>query len=360
MGRRMDQSIGLIRGGVLLILVVVLLSACNLTTKPNKEVTAQLDPPPLALEQKMMGENPVSQQYSEGNDVVTVYLLDQHGYLAPMSLRVDGKSLTTEATVSKAIQWMTADNRRADQLPAGFQAILPVGTELGSVTESITERTISVDFKSPFPEIPADQERKVLEALVWTLTELPGMDKVKLSIAGQPLTVLPSSGLSVDPLLTRGLGINLEAARGVQIHRSMAVTLYFSSQSVDGEGYFVPVTRLIDRQENVTKAALEQLIIGPFDAKQLSPILMRDTKIEKLSQLADTINVSLRDTNSDSKAAVTSKLMEALVLTLTEASGAPQVSLVMNGNDTLIDTNERPYEQPLTRPTSINVLQHEQ
>jgi germination protein M len=356
MRKRLDQSIGFIRGGVLLFLVVIL-SACSQSPKPNQEVTAQIDPPPLALEQEMMGDKTVSQQYSEGNDVVTVYLLDQHGYLAPMSLRVDGESTSAEATVAKAIQWMTADKQRADQLPTGFQAILPVGTELGSVTEHLTDRTISVDFKSPFPEVPAAQERKVLEALVWTLTELPGIDKVKLSIAGQPLDVLPSSGLSVDPLLTRGLGINLETAKGVQINRSMAVTLFFSSQSIDGEGYFVPVTRLIDRQENVTKAALEQLILGPLDANQLSPILMKDTKIEKLSQLADTINVSLRDNSSEFKSAINSNRMEALVLTLTEASGAPQVSLVMNGNDTLIDTNERPYEQPLTRPTSINVLQ---
>jgi germination protein M len=336
-----------------LLLLLPLLSACSLGSRSNKEGTASIDPPPSSEEQAMINDTAAA-QLTDGTDVVTVYLLDRNGYLAPMSLRMDTGQSSPSTSAEKAIAWMTINEQQADQLPPGFTAVLPQGTKVNSVTEN--KGTISIDFAAPFPGIIASQERKVLEALVWTLTELPGINKVRLSVAGKPLQSLPSSGLPIDQVLTRGVGINLETAQGVQINRSMAVTLYFSSQSADGEGYFVPVTRLINRQPDPAKAALEQLILGPQNTKVLNPVLTSDMTIEKLSQMADTVNVSLQDAGWMPKSPVPSEMMEALVLTLTEATGAPQVQVVMNGDDSLVDSDDRSYDHPVTRPTSINTL----
>ncbi|WP_373231418.1 GerMN domain-containing protein [Cohnella sp.] len=338
-----------------LLLLLPLLSACSEVPNPSQKGSLQIDPPPSALEQAMI-EGTLSTAMSDGSDMITVYLLDRNGYLAPMSLRVEGDQTSTQATAEKAIHWMTVNNKQADQLPPGFKAILPEGTKLASVSENKAEQTIAVDFATPLPAILASQEQKVLEALVWTLTELPGINKVKLSVAGQPLRSFPASGLPVDQVLTRGVGINLEAEKGVQINRSMAVTLYFSAQSSDGEGYFVPVTRLINRQADIAKAALEQLILGPQNSK-LSSVLSKGMSIEQLSQMADTINVSLRDTQRKPEAAVPAEMMEALVLTLTEATDTPQVRVVLNGDDSLVDSDKNSYEYPVTRPTPINVYQ---
>jgi germination protein M len=293
---------------------------------------------------------------TEGTDAVTVYLLDRNGYLAPMSLRLDTEQSSARSSAEKAIAWMTVNQQLTDQLPPGFTAVLPEGTKVSSVTENKSEGTISIDFAAPFPGIIASQERKVLEALVWTLTEIPGINKVKLSVAGKPLRSFTSSGLPIDQVLTRGVGINLETGQGVQINRSMAVTLYFSAQSADGEGYFVPVTRLINRQANPVKAALEQLILGPQNSKSLKPVLTSDMTIEKLTQMADTVNVSLRAADWMPKSPVPSEMMDALVLTLTEATGAPQVRVVMNGDDSLVDSDNRTYDHPVTRPTIVNAL----
>jgi germination protein M len=337
------------RGGALLFLLLPLLSACSQGSGTVKEGFASIDPPPSAAQQEMLNGT-----LADGTDVVTVYLLDRNGYLAPMSLRSDTAQSSPQSSAEKAIAWMTVNEQLTDQLPPGFTAILPEGTKVSSVTEK--KGTISVDFAAPFPGIIASQERKVLEALVWTLTEIPGIDKVRLSVEGKPLQSLTSSGLPIDPVLTRGFGINLETGQGVQINRSMAVTLYFSAQSADGAGYFVPVTRLINRQADPAKAALEQLIVGPQKSKTLKPVLTSDMTIEKLSQMADTVNVSLQDAGWMPKSPVPSEMMEALVLTLTEATGVPQVRVVMNGDDSLVDSDQRTYDHPVTRPTHVNAL----
>lgn len=347
-------------GGWALLLLAVLavpaLSACGLWKSGAEQTVRSIDPPPSNLEEAWL-QSTEEAALARGNEMITVYLLDRNGYLAPMSLRDERQPSSPSSAAEKAIAWMTADRRLADQLPPGFTAVLPEGTKVVSVQENAGERTISVDFASPFPGIPASRERKVVEALVWTLTELPGIDKVKLSIGGQPIRSLPSSGLPVDTVLTRGLGINLEKAQDVQPTRAMGVTLYFSSHSADGEGYFVPVTRLIERQSDPAKAALEQLIAGPRDTKAFKSALDSDVAIEKLGRLADTVNVALQDEGWAPRTPVSAEMMEALVLTLTEATGAPQVSVVMNGDDTFLDSEQRSYVQPVTRPAYVNALQ---
>jgi germination protein M len=341
--------------GVMLLFLLPLLSACSQGLSTHQVLSERIDPPPSDVEQVMI-QNASKTTFSAGREEITVYLLDRNGYLAPMSLKWDTEQSTPQSSVEKAIAWMTVNEQLADQLPSGFKALLPQGTKVSSVKEN--KETIAVDFAVPFLGTIASQERKIIEALVWTLTEIPGINKVKLSVAGKPIQSLPSSGLPIDTTLTRGLGINLETAEGVQPNRAMGVTLYFSSQSADGEGYFVPVTRLINRQTDPAKAALEQLILGPQNLRTLKAVLTSDMTIEMLTQMADTVNVSLQNSDWTPNSPLPAEMMKALVLTLTEVTGVPQVRVVMNGDDSLVDTDQQSYEYPVTRPISINSVFH--
>ncbi|MFC5402129.1 GerMN domain-containing protein [Cohnella soli] len=338
----------------LLLALLPLLSACGLGGSPAKNAAESIDPPPTAAEQSMLQKAEAASAPGDPSDVVTVYLLDSHGYLAPMSLRTGGSQDSAATSAEQAIAWMTANKQLTDQLPPGFTAVLPEGTATNSVKQ--IKDTISVDFAAPFSQIPAKQERKVIEALVWTLTELPGVDKVKLSVGGKPIRAMPASHLPVDTVLTRGFGINIESRADVELSRSMGVTLYFSAQTKGGEGYFVPVTRLINRQADPAKAALEQLIAGPLPSTPLKAVLTSDLSIEKLTKLADTVDVSLKSEEWAPKSPVPSEMMDALVLTLTEATGAPQVLVAMNGDDALVDSDNNTYDHPVTRPTYVNAL----
>ncbi|WP_219641258.1 GerMN domain-containing protein [Cohnella sp. CFH 77786] len=373
------------------LLLLPLVSACT-SSGSGSGKSAAIDPPPTLLEESMLQEaeptkdagaspetwadpsgepsaEPVSKPVSKpeskpavGNaapeDSVTVYLKDEKGYLAPMTLRPaaeDNASESVQAAADTALAWLTKDPKRIDLLPEGFSAVLPEGTQFESVKPDTETGTVSIDFAAPLPSMPADEERKMLEALVWSMTEIPGMDKVKLTAQGKPIS-LPASGIPADGTLTRGIGINVEQAKGVTLSKSMGVTLYFSSQSSSGEGYFVPVTRLIDRTPDRLEAALNELIKGPLESDDLRPVLSPDVTVDKLTPKADTVNVSLRQEGWSPNDPVPSDMMEALVLTMTEAAGAPMVKVTINGVDKFLDSDQRSYERPVTRPTAVNML----
>jgi germination protein M len=315
--------------------------------------SAPIDPPPSGVEEEMLA---AADAPASNEDGLTVYLLDRNGYLAPMTLRQDGQADAKKTPFETAIAWMTAGSGLESQLPPGFTPVLPKGTKVSSIQADEKAGTVAIDFAAPLPPIPANQERKAVEALVWTMTEQPGIREVRLTVGGQPLQQMPASGLPLGASLSRAMGINLELAKGADITRSMAVTLYFSARSQDGESYFVPVTRLVNRQQDVAQAALEQLIQGPADTKALQPVLPAEMTVEKLSRLADTVDVSLRDDGWKSGTPVPAAMMQALVLTMTETTGVPQVRVAMNGDNALVDSNDETYDQPVTRPTGINAL----
>ncbi|MBB6672324.1 GerMN domain-containing protein [Cohnella nanjingensis] len=342
--------------------LALVIAGCSFTGTQGAK-TEPIDQPPADVESQMLQateQQPASAGVADG---LTVYLQDRNGFVAPMTLsRPQSENLESEGAASPeetALSWMTADPKLAQQLPPGFTPILPQGTKIKSVDKDLETGIVTIDFASPLPAIPASQERKAVEALVWTMTELPGVEKVRLELDGKPLTAMPASGLPLASVLTRDMGINLEQAAGVQASRSMAVTLYFSAKTAEGEGYFVPVTRLVERQTDRARAALNELIKGPSDTKKLDPVLVAGTSVEQLSVLSDTVVVKLQEKGWAPKLPVPevpADMMQALVLTMTEATKAPKVQLALNGNTELLDSDNRSYAQPVTRPTQINAL----
>ncbi|MDB4867275.1 MAG: hypothetical protein JWR03_1608 [Cohnella sp.] len=348
-----------------MVLLLPLLSACGAAGTAHR-TTDPIDAPPPQVEESMLQQSAASTDTAAApdpanpEDSVTVYLRDRNGYLAPMTMHLSsgGSSAggTTEAMAKIALIWLTQDPSRSEQLPAGFTAVVPEGMTADTVKLDTQSHTLSIDFAAPLAGMTASQERKMMEALVWTMTEFPGIDKVRLSVAGKPIRMLPSSEQPVDEVLTRGFGINLEQANGVPMTRSMAVTLYFAARSDSGDGYFVPVTRLIARSADRMGAALDELVKGPEDKQALHAVLMPGVTVEKHSHVADTVNVSLHEDGWAPESTVPSEMMDALVLTMTEMTGAPQVKVTMNGNDSFLDSDERSYDHPVTRPAVVNVL----
>ncbi|MBN2984915.1 MULTISPECIES: GerMN domain-containing protein [Cohnella] len=289
-------------------------------------------------------------------DELTVYLMDRNGYLAPMTLSLPQNGADKRSQEEKAAAWLVEKSGQAEQLPQGFAPILPEGTVFESIKTDEETGTATVNFAQPFPKLAADRERKTVEAIVWTMTEIPGIRQVKIESGGQPLRQLPASGLPLAETLTRSYGINLERTPGIQASRSMAVTLYFSARSEEGEGYFIPVTRLVERTADKGRAALEELIKGPGDRDHLLPVVAPSVTVEELATASDRIDVSLKDAGWEPEQTVSADMMQAVVLTITESAGSRKVHISINGEESLVDSAKTSYSEPVGRPERINAL----
>lgn len=133
-------------------------------------------------------------------------------------------------------------------LPEGFQGVLPAGTEVNNVSIG-QDKVAIVEFNSAFNDYDPADERKILEAVTWTLTGQEDIQGVQLWVDGKKLTEMPLQGTPLDRPLSRAMGINLPKQSALMMNSS-AVTVYFSAASPDGiHQYYVPVTRFVPAGE---------------------------------------------------------------------------------------------------------------
>lgn len=287
---------------------------------------------------------------------LTLYFLDKNGYVVPVAMKVP----KVEGIAQQALQFMTKGGPGEELLPEGFSAVLPPNTEM-TVHVDPDQKLARVDFSKEFTNIPAGQEKKVLEAITYALTEFPNVEQVEITVNGYPLTELGDYPVML-PLKRETLGLNLELSDDAQPGRTTAVTLYFQGINEAGDTYLVPVTRLIPRVEDPEEKALrtvQELIRGPREDSGLAASLMQTMKVLDV-RLKDNAVVANLDEYFLSYLSPTDPTemnpsLRSLVLTLTENTGFQAVEVLVNG-ETAVTVNGRPLDQPLTRPAWVNPL----
>jgi germination protein M len=335
---------------ILAVMAVLVLNGCSVWGGGTG--TGEIDPPPKnsGLQDANGDDEPAMADYSGPTMEITGYYADANGLVAPISMRVPYEEGTARATLA----YMVDGGPGAAMLPDGFRALIPQGTQVQLDIKE--DGTAVVDFSNEFASYNAQDERKILEAVTWALTEFEQIDRVSLRLNGHPLSEMPVNGTPVGAVLTRGaIGINLERAKGVDYGQSTPVTLYFQSTTDDGYAYFVPVTRLIARTDNPALAAMHELIKGPMNGS-LSGVIASSAEVLDLQKEDDLIRVDLNEAVLTEELRTPQESIQSVVLSLTETTGLEKVQIMVNGSAEVWSTDEQLYDMPVTQPAHLNKI----
>jgi germination protein M len=331
----------------------LLLSGCSLFGNES----ASIDPPPSTTEQSMIkavtGKAPVST-----GQLRAVFLQDHNRLLAPVSLPIATGDVQADA--KSALETLVEGGPYAGLLPEGFKGVLPQGTEVKSVTVDKKNKLAVVEFNKSFGSYKAQEERKLMESLTWTLTDRPDIQSVQIWVDGKKLKEMPVGGTPLDHPLTRAVGINLEVGHGVTPLDSSPVTVYFSSSSPAGVQYYVPVTRLVSPEKDRVQSALHQLIQGPQTQDGLQEVMTGETALKSVERSKDNvITVSLSDDMFAKGEAVPAEFLESVVLTAADNSEdavKTKIRIELNGEKSVIGQNNQNYGEPVAKPQHINEI----
>jgi germination protein M len=333
---------------MLFLIISLLLSGCIFGPAQTK-----IDPPPSELGTDTNGENtlPVTAMDLENAMNVTMYFYDENKHVTPMTLPIP----KVEAVATAALSYMVKGGPGEALLPAGFSAILPAGTtvEMNIIPQ---EKLAIVDFSKEFLNYTAEVERDLLEAVTWTITGFPTVDKVQFRVAGQDMDVMPVAKTPIDRPLSRAMGINMEAKDNVEISRTMPVTLYFQGTTTAGDfSYYVPVTRLVPKGEDVARATIQELIFGPKTGSSLVSNILPSTELLEVAITGDTVTADFsKDLLSFGEQTVASaEAIQTIVLSLTENTGMEKVQIMVDGSSN-VTAGKQTLDKPVNRPIQIN------
>lgn len=271
---------------------------------------------PDSIDEKEISLTNDNIEYIYSNTLETIYLLDSNDYVA--RTKIDSCKCEGVDKAKDLINGLIIDGTKSNIIPNGFKSIIPTGTSVKDI--SLDNGILTIDFSKDLLEITKEYEEKMIEAIVYTLTSIDGIDKVIIKVEGEVLDKLPISGKTLPTYLDKDYGINkiydLTSMKDINSY-----TLYYVNTYNDNS-YYVPVTKYInnDSQDKI-KVIIEELYSAPIYETTLMSFLNSNTKLldYKLEDGKLTLNFS-EDILSD---VTTNNILEEVIYT---------ISLTMNDN----------------------------
>lgn len=215
-----------------------------------------------------------------------IYLLDKDEFVARTSISLKSTDVVKQA--KELIAMMTIDNASAAYIPNLFSPILPKNTKVLSI--DVQDTTLKVNLSQEFLNVPKGYEEKVLECLVYSLTELEGVDSILLYVEGDVLDTLPNTNEKLPLLLTRDIGVN-KIYDLTNLKDVTKTTTYYIAKENDFS-YYIPVTLLSNSDQNKVEIVIERLKTNPNIKTNLISYLSANTEIKSYELLEEEIALS--------------------------------------------------------------------
>lgn len=212
-------------------------------------------------------------EYVYDNIKSTIYLVDSDDYVARTSIstcKCDGIDKAKDL-----LDGLIIEGAKSSIIPNGFRSIIPPGTTIKNI--ELKDNVITIDFSKELLEVNEKEESRMIEAIIYTLTSIDGIDKVIIKVEGEVINKLPS-GTNIPTILDRSYGIN-KSYDLVNTSNIESYTIYYVNEYNDNK-YYVPVTKYINgKNEDRVKVIIKELSSSPIYETNLMSYLNANTNL---------------------------------------------------------------------------------
>ncbi|MDD2972519.1 MAG: GerMN domain-containing protein [Lachnospiraceae bacterium] len=251
-------------------------------------------------------------------------------------LRVDVYYLNKEETKVASESYTPEESTRDAMLPELIQVlstqpenvnlVAPVSDGFHVLNYSVEEKQLILNLDVRYLDMDATKEILTRAALVRTLTQIPGIDYVSITVENEPLQDSTGNlvGTLTSDMFIDNAGTEINSYEKVKLH------LYFANKAGDG---LIEVNRTIVYNSNISleKLVVEQVIAGPTNDESY-PTINPSTKIVNVTVKDGICYVNLDDAFLTQPYNVTSEVtIYSMANSLIELSNVNKVQISING-----------------------------
>ena len=214
-----------------------------------------------------------------------VYLLNDNNLLGRASVYVTSEN--TNDLISELIDVLIIDGKKESSIPNGFRSILPSDTLLNGVI--IDGNKAKLDFNFHLLDISEYLEMPMIESILYTITEIPSIDSIEISIDGVSLTKLPKSNINIPKVIDRDFGIN-KIYNITSLSGITKVVEYYVAK-YNNNHYYVPVTKYINDSKDKIKIIIEDMVSSNLYEQSLMSYINSNTKLVNSTIEDDTMKL---------------------------------------------------------------------
>lgn len=230
------------------------------------------------------------QYVSDSKLVDVIYLLDHEDYLG-QTLVATSSNRSVESRAKELLEVLISDGAGENKIPNGFLSILPSETKILSL--KYDNHLLKVNLSKELMDVKAEYEEKMVEAIVYTLTSIPEVEKIILYLEGDILSRLPQSKIILPATLDRSFGINKDYSI-TTIKDINQVTVYYLNKYNDTY-YYVPVTKYVNDNREKIMIIIDELT-GSYSANgNLLSFINSNTKLLSINKTDDVLELGFND-----------------------------------------------------------------
>lgn len=217
-----------------------------------------------------------------------IYLLDSYNMLGRSEVVINSENLSVENKARELVEVLIKGGAGEDRIPNGFRSILSSETKILSL--KFNDGIIKIDFSKELLDVDKENEEKMVEAIVYTLTSIEGVNKVIIYVDGDILTKLPQTNKNLPATLDKSFGINKEY--DITSMNDITMTTVYYINKYNDNYYYVPVSKFSNDDRNKITIIVDSLSSSPTYKANLMSFLNYNTKLLSATQNIDTLSLN--------------------------------------------------------------------
>lgn len=222
-------------------------------------------------------------------DEMPIFLVDNSNYVARTSIAKTSQNINDQ--IKEIIETLTINSKKSTYIREGFSPIIPENTKILNL--ALENEILTINFSKEFLTISKENEEKMLEAIIYSLTELKEIKKIKILVENNPLTKLPNSNKKIPEFLDKTYGIN-KIYNLDSIKETSKTTIYYLSK-INDYYYYVPVTKVSNEKLERVEIIIKELKSTPIYHTNLISYLAASTNITNYELLENAISLSFNN-----------------------------------------------------------------
>lgn len=182
-------------------------------------------------------------------------------------------------------------NEKKDYIPNSFKQIIPANAKILEI--SLNDGLLKINFSKELLNVAKNDEEKMIEAIVFTLTEIDEIKQIMIFVENTKLDTLPQSNIKLPNTLDRSIGIN-KVYDITNIKDLNKTTIYYIGKEND-LSYYIPVTKIDNNNDDKVKIIIDELKSSPIYQTNLISYLASNTELLNYELLENQITLSFNN-----------------------------------------------------------------
>ena len=192
---------------------------------------------------------------------INIYLIDENDFVGMTEIKTNSNS---DELIEEIINSLIIGGNPTN-LPEGFKAIIPKETKL--LDYELKDGLLKINFSKEFLLVDLENEEKMLEALVYSLTTIKYVKKIMIFVEGEHLRELPKTKIKLDLYLDRSIGINKIININNIANTSMTTVYYLSNTK---NSYYIPISYISNDNDDKIEIIINSLRTNRLNSSNLS------------------------------------------------------------------------------------------